>query len=638
MFNRGFAHSLTPAAAEELSARALRSRGVALTATTVAASGHPGGSLSSMELYTVLLGCARLRPDRPQWDGRDRIVVSHGHTSPGLYAALGEAGFFDPAEVEAHFRQAGSIFEGHIEHSVPGVEWSTGNLGQGLSAGIGMALAARVTGHAWHTFVVMSDGEQNKGQIAEARRLAVSEGLSDVTVLIDCNGIQISGRTAEVMPVNIKAGFEADGWGVIEVDGHDIAALHSAISQAVSDSGRPVAILARTRIGWPVSFMLDDEEYHGRGLTDEEYERAMAQLGLPSRLAVAKTRRDCALEVSEVSHHVAPPDLAAGPPREYSPDDLTDNRSAWGAALLDIAEANPDVPMLVFDCDLAASVKTAAFASRFPRRFVQCGVGEHNAATAAGAASASGTLVFWADFGVFGIDEAYNQQRLNDINGAALKLVLTHCGVDVGEDGRTHHCLDYIGLLRNMFGWRVIVPADPNETDRAIRWMARVPGNVAIAMGRSRLPVICDREGTPLFGGLREFEYGRMTPARKGAAACILVAGTPCGEAVLAADKLREEGFDIAVECVSSPLDLDDLGMERALATPLLVTVEDHHVRTGLGGSVAEWLALRGHARALIRIGHGAYKSSGPARDLFATAGMSAEGIARTVRDALGKR
>ena len=153
----------------------------------------------------------------------------------------------------------------------------------------------------------------------------------------------------------------------------------------------------------------------------------------------------------------------------------------------------------MLDCDLAASVKTEAFAALRPEGFVECGVGEHNAATAGGALSTvPGVLAFWSDFGVFGIDEVYNQQRLNDINGAALKLAVTHCGLDVGEDGKTHQCLDYVGAFRDFFGWRVIVPADPNQTDRAVRAAAAMQGNV------------CDRDGPKQAAG----HPGRSTVRR----------------------------------------------------------------------------------------------------------------------------
>ncbi|MDR3686823.1 MAG: transketolase [Coriobacteriia bacterium] len=633
MFNEGLTAPLSAEQLAELSDRAHAARGTVLTATAVAASGHPGGSFSSMELYTLLFSCARLRPTEPRWEGRDRIVVSHGHTSPGVYSAMAQAGFFDAEQVAAHFRQAGSVFEGHVERSVPGVEWSTGNLGQGLSAGVGLALGARLTGASWHTFVAMSDGEQQKGQVGEARRLAAKYALGDITAVVDWNHIQISGRTDEIMPVPVPADWEADGWRVIECDGHDLAALHAAIADGVGD-GVPTAILAHTVMGKGVSFMEDIPEFHGRGLTAEEYTRAMAELGLdPAALEKARSERTRPCTVTALDHRTPAVALNLGVPQTYGAEAETDDRSAWGTALVDLADANPDVVIAVLDCDLAQSVKTEAFWKKYPERFIQCGVGEHNAATIGGALSTvPGVVAFWSDFGVFGIDEAYNQQRLNDINGAALKLAVTHCGLDVGEDGKTHQCLDYVGALRDFFGWRVFVPADPNQTDRIIRAAAALPGNIAVPMGRSKLPVILNDGGAPLFGEGYEFAPGEIVWAREGADGVVLAMGTLAGAAVAASDALRQDGCELEVGIVATPLELDDAAMRYAAEAPLLVSVEDHSVRTGLGASVAEWLARNGGEARLVTIGVEGYQSSGASADLFARAGLDAAGIAQRIR------
>ncbi len=243
-------------------------------------------------------------------------------------------------------------------------------------------------------------------------------------------------------------------------------------------------------------------------------------------------------------------------------------------------------------------------------------------------------LTFWGDFGVFGLDEAYNQQRLNDINGAALKLALTHCGLDVGEDGKTHQCLDYVGALRQLIGWRAIVPADPNQTVRSAATMA---GNVAVAMGRSKLPVVTDIDGKPLFGDSYEFSYGRIDWARPGGDVCLLSMGTTVGAAVSASDELREiPGLGVAVGVVSCPLDLDDEAMKRACACPLVVTVEDHNVRGGLGASAAEWMVEMGAGARLVKLGVDSYRSSGPGADLLQRAGLDAASIAETIRRELG--
>jgi len=635
MLERGFAvPRLDEESIRELQERARRARGSVLTMTSLAASGHPGGSFSSLEMYLLLWHCANVDPADPRMPGRDRIVVSHGHTSPGVYIALADAGFFSSEDATAHFRQSGSPFEGHVERTVPGVEWSTGNLGQGLSAGVGFALGARLTGLNWHTFVAMSDGEQHKGQVAEARRLAAKEGLADLTVIVDLNGIQISGRTADVMPVNVADDFRADGWRVIEVDGHDLAALYAAMADAVADKTGPTAIVARTVIGKGVSFMEGRAEFHGRGLTADEYVRAMAELGLDPDIERFRALRPSAPLTPHLDIEPAVIELARTTPREYTREKDTDCRSAWGTALVDIAEKNPDTPIAVLDCDLAVSVKTDAFAAARPDAFVECGVGEHNAATVSGALSTCGVLTFWSDFGVFGVDEAYNQQRLNDINRASLKLVVTHCGLDVGEDGKTHQCLDYVGAFRSFFGWKVVVPADPNQTDRAVREAVRMSGNVAVAMGRSKIPVIL-RDGAPLFAGDYTFIYGAIDWAREGADGTVLAMGTPAGAAVDAADELVGEGIRVSVGIVSCPLDLDDEAMKVAAATGVIVCVEDHAPRSGLFASVAEWVARRGLAVRVVSHGVDSYRSSGAARDLYVACGLDSRGTTDAIRRAL---
>lgn len=638
MTERGFvAPELDSADVAALAKRARVLRGAILTMTTLAGSGHPGGSFSSLELYQVIYGCAVLRPAEPAWHGRDRVIVSHGHTSPGVYSALADTGFFELEEAVAHFRQAGSIFEGHVERSVPGVEWSTGNLGQGLSAGVGAALAQRLTDGGWHTYVAMSDAEQMKGQVGEARRLAAKYALCDLTVVVDLNRAQISGHTPEVMPVDVAAGFAADGWGVIECDGHDTAALYRALRAARADAGRPYAVLAHTTIGHGVSFMDDDPAYHGRALKPEEYVRAMAELRQdPAWLERARARRALAptTQPAELAEPVCVRET--GVPRDY--DAPSDCRSAWGHALADIAAADSRTPIAVFDCDLMSSVKTGAFRDARPDAFIECGVGEHNAAAAAASASVNGVVAFWADFGVFGLDEVYNQQRLADINHAALKLVLTHCGLDVGEDGRTHQCVDYVGALRSMYGWKVIVPADANQTDRAVRAAAGMSGCVALAMGRSVLPSVRDEAGDPAFAGDYRFHYGAIDIIRRGGSdAAVLTMGTLAGSAVDAVDELRAEGCSIAAAVVSCPLDLDDEAMLALSAARVIVTVEDHNVRSGLGASVAEWLAAHGSATRLVSLGVRDYASSGAPADLFAAAGLDAVGIARSIRGAIGR-
>ena len=608
-----------------------------LKMTNIAGSGHPGGSISSLDIYLVVFSYARIFPDDPYREDRDRIVVSHGHTSPAVYAVLGRLGFFDVDEAIATFRKAGSIFEGHVERAIPGVEWSTGNLGQGLSAGAGFALAARIRGLDYHTFVLMSDAEQVKGQVSEARKFIKKFGLNNITVVIDFNNKQISGNFMDVMPMDIKANYEADGWKVVEVDGHNHAELYLAIKGAVEDSSAPYAIIANTVMGKGVSFMENDEQYHGRALKEDEIKKALEELHIENdRNHYRRLRDSVGIKAKESSCRRYPIELDVGEPITYRPGDKVDNRAAFGKALLDLGKRNCGVegrtPIIVFDCDLMDSVRTGWFARELPDYFFEMGVQEHNTAVVAGAASVCGVISVFADFGVFGIDETYNQHRLNDINCTNLKLILTHLGLDVGQDGKTHHCIDYIGLIRNLFGYRLIIPADANQMDRVIRYVMSVYGNYAVGMGRESQPIITDDRGEPLFGGDYTFEYGRMDVVREGDDVTVLSYGNMLHRALKAADILSGEGVKVRVvnvPCVLDP-DIEMIG-EWGKEGPIVV-YEDHHVGSGLGSIVADGLMEKGIFVRLVKMGVKRYAPSGIPENLYEVEGLSVGHLVETIR------
>ncbi|MGQ9653765.1 MAG: transketolase [Thermodesulfobacteriota bacterium] len=633
---RGFeARRLDEPEIERLREMASLCRGDILKMTTLAGSGHPGGSMSSIDIFVTLYSYARVDPRAPLDPGRDRIVISHGHTSPGVYAALGRLGFFDVKEAISTFRLAGSAFEGHVERCAPGVEWSTGNLGQGLSAGCGFALAARLLRKPFHVFVVMGDGEQQKGQVVEARRFARKYDLTNLTVIIDRNRLQISGDTQEIMPQDLIAEYASTGWEVLEIDGHDFQQIYTALHAAVHDLRGPACIIAHTHMGNGVSFMRDQYQYHGAPLPYELFKVAMEELGLEDDLEVYRRERSS----RRPSHVHLPPSpsirVKVGEPILYAPEAKTDNRSAWGKALEALARENkgcPDSsPIAVFDCDLATSVKTDGFAKVLPEGFFQCGIQEHHTATMAGALSTQGVLTFFSDFSIFAVAEAYNQQRINDLNLSHLKLVCTHAGIDIGEDGKTHQCIDYLGLLNNLFGFKVIIPADPNQTDRVIRFIAQEPGNFFVGMGRSRSPVITTETGEPFFGPDYKFCYGKVDLVREGRQATIMTMGTMVHRAVEAWSMLRDKGVEVTVVNVPCPKEISRHAMDEAAKPGLIITYEDHHVGTGLGSCVANALCEFGIQTRLIKLGIRAYASSGRAEDLYEEAGLSARQLVETV-------
>ena len=265
---------------KQLMAAACKVRMGVIKGTHAAKAGHPGGSLSAADLFTYLY-CKELNvdPKDPNWADRDRFVLSKGHTAPGLYAALALRGFF-PEEDLLTLRHIGSYLQGHPNmNTVPGVDMSTGSLGQGVSAACGMALAARQQGKSSRVYTLLGDGEIQEGQVWEAAMAAAKYRLDNLCAVVDVNGLQIDGATADVMPSEpLDQKFEAFNWNVIRVDGHDYAALAEAVAAAAACKGKPTVLLARTVQGKGVSFMEGDYGWHGKAPNAEQYEKARAEL------------------------------------------------------------------------------------------------------------------------------------------------------------------------------------------------------------------------------------------------------------------------------------------------------------------------------------------------------------------------
>jgi len=259
-----------------LESKAKRIRSHVLRATAAARSGHPGGSLSAADILTALyFKVMKIDPKDPEWPDRDRFVLSKGHAAPALYAALAEAGFF-PEEELLTLRKFGSRLQGHpsMKHT-PGVEMSTGSLGQGLSAANGMALAAKLDKRPTRVYVLLGDGELQEGQVWEAAMTAAHRKLDNLMAFVDYNGLQIDGSILEVKSLtHISDRWRAFGWHVIEIDGHDIKAICSACEEARATKGRPTAVVARTVKGKGVPFMENDVDWHGKAPSPEQADEA----------------------------------------------------------------------------------------------------------------------------------------------------------------------------------------------------------------------------------------------------------------------------------------------------------------------------------------------------------------------------
>src|SRR4051812_31490983 len=270
---------MAAASLADLKAKAKTVRKHIITSTTKAGSGHPTSSLSAVEVAVALYfgGLLRHDPKNPHWPQRDRFILSKGHAAPLLYAVLAEAGYFPVSELPT-LRQLGSPLEGHPNmRRLAGVEASTGSLGQGLSLGVGMALAARLDGRDSRIYVLLGDGEVEEGQVWEAVMAGNKFHLDNLVAIVDQNGYQQTGATAKVMNMRpLAEKFEAFGWFVQEIDGHDLGAVIGAYATAKATKGRPTAIVAYTKKGYPIMDILHDPNHHGKPLTSDEAKKAIA--------------------------------------------------------------------------------------------------------------------------------------------------------------------------------------------------------------------------------------------------------------------------------------------------------------------------------------------------------------------------
>lgn len=585
-----------------------------LKMTTISGTGHLGGSFSTIDIYLLLWLCSDINREQIDDLARDIIIVSIGHTSAAVYVILGINGFFNLDDAVFNFRVDSSIFEGQLSSKVPGVEWSSGDLGQGLSLGCGYALAFKKKGIKNRVFVIMGDGEQQKGQISEAIRFASKYNLNNLIAIIDNNKLQATDSIDNIMPNNIEGNYVNGGWEVFRTDGHDFVQLYKTLrSSYFNKTTKPQCIIARTRMCKGLEGFEDRYEYHGMCLSHGQYIEAIKKFNLePEQLndyqdigkeTVEAKRKNfskrCAEGVKNNSavYKKIEESIKISFSNEYRAGQMISNRDAFGDTLLQIGKnniaENNEPPIIVLDCDLKGSVKTDKFEKSFSGNFIQGGIAEHNTVAIAGAVSKVNLLTFFADFGVFGIDEVYNQLRLNDINNTSVKLVCTHNGVEVGEDGKSHHCLDYISLVSNLFNFKIVIPADANHTAHITNFIASTPGNFLLVLNRSKIPVLVRDNTRPFFGKDYKFEYGKADWLKEGNDGTIISYGHMTFRALKASEIINSKyGLRVGVLNVSSLPDLDNKKLSHAAKnTGNIIVYEDHNINTGLGTIIGSFIA-----------------------------------------------
>ncbi|MGA8342888.1 MAG: transketolase [Candidatus Sulfotelmatobacter sp.] len=588
---------------EELKDAANLMRGYDLVALHAAGSGHAGGTLSIMDITAALyLKIANHDPQNPNWSGRDRIVWSTGHKAPSLYLGLAFAGFC-PLDDVVTLRKLSSPFQGHPHWlKLPGVEASTGSLGQGLSIAVGLALAARLDGKKHKIFCIMGDGEQQEGQVWEAAMEAGHYHLDNVIAIIDCNRLQIDGLVKDVMEVEpLCAKYGSFGWDVMRIDGHDMTQVVDAMEQAKALTGRPVVILANTIKGKGVSFMEDQAGWHGKAPNYEELTRALEELALIDRIPVQHLldkARHYQVEVDQKLDAKMPKFTCnywwnAGETMKVK---MEPTRKGFGQSL---ADNGGDERVVCLGLDISGSITISDFYAGKPerkKRWISMGIAEQSATSAAAGLAREGKLPALGTYATFAAARNLDQIRTSVCYGNFNVMIAgAHGGVSVGADGATHQALEDLFAMQGLPNMSVVVPCDVVETRKATNYLLlQHKGPKYIRFAREATPVVTDEKTPFVFGQANVIRLRRVGPNFLEAFETVLAATyknededlsiIACGpmvpEAMRAAYILKKEfGYETRVLNIHTLKPIDAAAIVRAARdTGVVVTAEEHQI------------------------------------------------------------
>ncbi|MFN2302822.1 MAG: transketolase, partial [Anaerolineales bacterium] len=462
---------------EELIEAACEMRALNLISIHAARSGHPGGTLSIMDITAALfLNEARLDPKNPKWEDRDRIFFSTGHKAPAIYVALAKAGMYTEEEVVT-LRRIWSPFQGHPHApKLPGVEISSGSLGQGLSIAVGSALAAHLNDKSYRVYCVMGDGEQQEGNIWEAVMTAGHYKLDNLCGIVDKNELQIDGWVKEVMNVDPLADkYRAFNWHVIEIDGHDMGQILDAFAEARTIRGKPTVIIAKTVKGKSVSFMENEASWHGIATkTEEQFEKAIKDIACPT-FPFEKARKliDVTKKYQEEQQQKLDQELPKFSRSYWWNDEdemkveMDPTRFGFGRCLNKIGD---DERIVTIHADISGSIKITDFEKDHPERLnrvFSVGIAEQNMMVVAAGLANEGKIPITGTYGVFASGRPWDQIRTTICyDNLSVKIAGAHGGVSVGPDGATHQALEEIALMSILPNMHVFVPCDAMETER----------------------------------------------------------------------------------------------------------------------------------------------------------------------------
>jgi transketolase len=589
---------------EELKEQANLMRGYDLACLCAAGSGHAGGTLSIMDVTAALyLRVADLDPKDSLWEDRDRIIWSTGHKAPSLYLGLAFAGAYDKKEV-ALLRKLSSPFQGHPHWlKVPGAEVSSGSLGQGLSVGVGIALAAHLNKKNYKTFVIMGDGEQQEGNIWEAVMEAAHYKLGNLIGIVDCNRLQIDGPVHDVMNVEpLGEKYLAFGWNVMRIDGHDMAEVVNALEHAkTSTNKRPTVILADTVKGKGVSFMEDIAGWHGKAPNQEELTKALVELKLNGQIAVDELFAHAKQYQKEVDQKLDAKMPKFSGDYWWNKSDkmkvvMKPTRIGFGQAL---AENGDDPRIVCLGLDISGSITISDFYTKNPERkerWLSMGIAEQSATAAAAGLAKEGKIVVFGTYGTFAAARNLDQLRVSVCYGNFNVMVAgAHGGVSVGPDGATHQALEDLFAMCGLPNMTVVVPCDSVETKRATDYLLMEhKGPKYIRFAREATPIVTTAEAPFVLGKanvirLRQ-EAENFIDAFETVLAddyqseqedlTIVACGPMVPEAMRAAYILKKEfGYETRIVNMHTMKPFDDDAVLRAAAeTGVIVTAEEHQI------------------------------------------------------------
>ncbi|MEO0098016.1 MAG: transketolase [candidate division WOR-3 bacterium] len=601
---------------EELKEAANYMRGLNLVALAAAGSGHSGGTLSIMDITAALyLSVARHDPKNPFWEDRDRIIWSTGHKAPSLYLGLGMAGFF-PVEDVVRLRKLYAPYQGHPHWlKLPGVEASTGSLGQGLSIGVGIAYAGKLKGKDYRVYVLNGDGEFQEGNIWEAVMEAGHFKLDNLVSILDKNRLQIDGWVEEVMNIDpVKDKFHAFHWEVLEIDGHNMEQILWAFEEAKKIKGKPVLIIAHTVKGKGVSFMENVAGWHGKAPSVDEMWKGLKELGLDTKIDVK------ALFIkAEEYQKEATKKLMAKVPKFEKKDyfwnrlpimrvEMKATRFGFGEAL---AECGDDERIVCIGADISDSITISHFYKNKPerkKRWIEVGIAEQSGTALAAGLAKEGFLPVFGTYGTFAAARNLDQLRTTVCYGNFNVFIAgAHGGVSVGPDGATHQALEDLFQICGLPNMHVCVPCDALETKKATKYMLfEIKGPKYIRFAREATPIVT-RDDTPFIWNepnvyryrqekekfLDAFDiYLAKDYKNENEDLTIIACGPMVPEACRAAWILKEE-YGIETRVINlhtlKPINREAI-IRAALETGIIVTAEEHQIG-GLANRVAAVVA-----------------------------------------------